>query len=268
MELTGVVIAKGAPNRTKDGRTVMCSIVLSPEIGLVRLYPLRVGASVGVWSEIRCKVEKSSKDNRCESFRVIDSERIRKIESPRAKSDILESCLLRSGDMDPIDYQNSKKASICVVKVASRIGGSLEPREDDEAEIAQDFEDVWVRPQSGFPYKPYVSWTSFQGKKHRSHILAQEVYVAMLKNAAYPMRVFENMRIGDPDYQHWMVLGNMRDRRNVWVMVHLHRQKKMLSPTTTNFMIQDGLKGNWPYSQQEEINAKYVGPQQLLNFTT
>ncbi len=269
MEITGIVLAKGAPNRTRDGSTVMCSIVLSSEIGLVRLYPLAVSsnADIRIWSRIRCDATKTNKDNRVESFRVHDSEVVGQIESSTTKSDILNSCHLRSGTEDPIDYQNSKRASICVIKVDGNLGASLECRTIEESVTGSD-DDAWVIPQCNFPYKPYVVWKSMQGKTHRTHLLAQEVYVGMQKNASTPFRIFENMNIGDPDYQHWMVLGNMKDKRNIWVMAHLHRLKKTSSVTTTSFLTIDGENASWPYSQQEVLNAKIVNPQMEFNFTT
>lgn len=71
IHISGVVLAKGAPNRTQDGRTTMCSIVLSDELGLIRLYPLSVigNQEVKVWTRIRCEVIRSQKDNRAEAFR-------------------------------------------------------------------------------------------------------------------------------------------------------------------------------------------------------
>jgi len=271
MEINGIVLAKGAPNRTQDGRTTMCSIILCDELGLIRLYPLSVikNQDVKVWTRIRCSVSRSQKDNRTEAFRldVNDIDVLDKIESPDSKARILDSCILKSGDKDPIDYQNDRRASICVVKANGRIGCHIEAKEDTERRASED-EDSWVMTQSEFPYKPYVSWKSAQGKQHKTHIVAQEVYLGMQKNASSPWRVFDNMHAQDPDYQHWMVLGNTKDRRNVWVMPHLHRLKKTSSVTTTNFLMNDGESGSWPYSQQEEINAKYASPQMQFNFTT
>ena len=271
IQISGIVLAKGAPNRTQDGRTTMCSIVLSDELGLIRLYPLSVteNQDVKVWTRIRCTVMRSQKDNRTEAFRLVGNEIevLDRIESSSSKSSILDSCHLKSGDKDPIDYQNDRKASICVVKAHGRIGISMKSRDETERRNSED-EDYWVMTQSEFPYKPYVSWTSYQGKTHETHLVAQEVYLGMQKNAANPSRVFDNMHALDPDYQHWMVLGNTKDRRNVWVMPHLHRLKKTSFVTTTSFLTNDGESGSWPYSQQEEINAKYVSPQMQFNFTT
>ena len=270
IEINGTVVAKGAPNRCKDGSTKMCSIVVSDQLGLIRLYPLAVSADkdIRIWSRIRGQVRKSNTDQRTESFRVVDVEPIGSIDDPRAKADLMNSCVLRSGYVDPIEYQNERRLSICIVKSESALGAELEARTEVEPELCADIEDAWVMSQADFPYKPYIKWRSVQGASHRTHICSQEVYMGMKHNASSPFRVFENLHVGDADYEHWLILGNMRDRRNVWVIAHMHRQKKIASATNTSSLTFDGDEKNWPYSQQEEINARTVEPQRTFSFTT
>lgn len=263
-----IILAKGAPNITSDGSLTMCAIALSVELGLVRLYPLRFqpGSPVRVWSKVRVEAIRSNTDNRHESWKIKSTELIGFIDDSTVKADMLDQCVLKSGTEDPIAYQNKKRSSIAIVKTELPVGCGLRPRRDRDTE--QDKEDRWCMSQSEYPYKPYLFWTSDQGGEHETHIVAQEVYVGMGKNASCQMRVFENMQIGDPDYQHWMVLGNMKDRRNVWVCASLHRLKKTCLNTTLNFWTNSGAGDAWPYLTQEEVNAKDVGPQMLLPFTT
>lgn len=270
IQINGTVVAKGAPNRCKDGSTKMCSIVVSDELGLIRLYPLTVSGNkdIRIWSRIRGEVRKSNTDQRTESFRVVDVEPIGSIDEPRAKSELMNSCVLRSGYVDPIEYQNQRRLSICVVKSEFALGAELEARTEVDSEPVIDSEDAWVMSQADFPFKPYIKWRSVQGTSHRTHICSQEVYMGMKHNASSPFRIFENLHVGDADYEHWLILGNMRDRRNVWVIAHMHRQKKIASATNISSLIFDGDEKNWPYSQQEEINARTVEPQKTFSFTT
>lgn len=270
MRITGTVIAKGAPNRFSDGRTGMCAIVVSDELGLIRLYPLSItgGSEIRIWSRIACDIAKSTKDPRAESFRVVSSTMIDHIEDPNKKADLMNACVLRSGLEDPIKYQNANRKSIAVVKASGNVGASLEAKEAELIDHNIDQEDAWVMCQSEYPFKPFLLWKSIQGSDHRSHICSQEVYEGMRHNSATPFRVFENLHIGDPDYEHWLVMGNMKDRMNVWVCAHLHRQKKTRSTTATSLLTFDGPEENWPYSQQEAINARTVEPQKTFSFTT
>ena len=264
-----IVLPKGAPVKTSDGAVVMCAIAVSELHGLVRLYPLTVDGnkSVSVWSKVVINARKSQRDNRRESWRVVGCEHVKQVECRNEKEDILNSCILRSGTVDPIAYQNERKSSICVVKSSGCMGFALVPRAESELS-AFDYEETWIMTQDNYPLKPYLVWNSFQGSEHKTHLVAQEVYVGMSKNASCPARIFENMRLGDPDYEHWIILGNMKDRRNVWVAPHVHRLKKTAFRTRLNLPTQDGLSEGWPYLQQEECNAKDVGPQMTFAFIT
>ncbi len=266
LEINATIIAKGAPNRCSDGSTTMCAIGVSEELGLIRLYPLSVSDDrlLKVWSKVRVR---SQKDNRNESWKVMESHFEGLIESRNEKIDLLDACILRSGTVDPIDYQNKHRRSICVVKVEGRLGGSIEARPDYEHHLQSSVNDSWVLPQNAFPFKPYLHWTSAQGAQHKTHLVGQEVYYALHRNANSPFRIFENMSIGNPDFVHWIVLGNMKDRRNVWVAAHLHRLKATMQPTLP-FTVDDRKSDAWPYLSQEKCNSQKSGRQMQFNFCT
>jgi hypothetical protein len=249
----------------------MCAIAVSASLGLIRLYPLSVtsDSQIAIWSIVRLSLSISNTDNRSESYRVGDYEVIGQLKNPAEKHELLESCILDSGDHDPIDYQNARRKSIAIVKGSGPVGASLTPRESSGDNLPTDGDDGFVMTQSDFPFKPYVEWTSKQGKPHTTHLVGQEVYMGMMHNQATPFRIFENLRIGDRDYDHWLVLGNMKDRRNVWVAAHLHRQKKIAQrPMFTSSWITDGVAKGWPYETQEATDARFVEKCPLLNFIT
>jgi len=271
MQTKAVILAKGAPNRCRDGSTTMCAIALSEELGLIRIYPLSVigDRDVKIWSIAVLTLRRSNTDNREESYRVESAEVVGSVVSNDDKGQMLNQCVLQSGYQDPIDFQNENKRSIAIVKSGVNVGASLVAREDTLDIIAGSDEDGFAMTQSEYPFKPYIEWTSIQGKRHKSHLVGQEVYFGMLNNSSTPFRIFENMRIGDPDYEHWLILGNMKDRRNVWVIPHIHRQKKTCQASMfTNSAIRDGKGNGWPYLTQGERNVKDADPQQTFNFIT
>jgi hypothetical protein len=261
-----IILAKGAPVKCSNGDVTMCAIAVG-EIGLIRLYPLKVieNKEIKVWSKIAVTLKRSNKDPRHESWRIEDCQFVGVIDDPQAKADLLDSCILKSGTVDPINYQNENKSSIAIVKAEGFLGGGLIARaHEDYSQFDED--ETWIMTQDNYPFKPYLFWESIQGSEHKTHLVAQEVYVGMKNFSATPFRIFENMRIGDPDYQHWMVLGNIKDRRNVWVCPHIHRLKKTNLTTALSLPMSDGRSDGWPYLRQEEINAKDVGPQMHFNF--
>jgi hypothetical protein len=82
--------------------------------------------------------------------------------------------------------------------------------------------------------------------------------------------LWSNTRIEDIDYTKWLLLGNTKDKRNVWVVVHVHRLKKTTEQhTLASCSISDGRQSGWPYLPLEELRARRVAStgQQLL-FTT
>jgi hypothetical protein len=110
--------------------------------------------------------------------------------------------------------------------------------------------------------KPYLTWRSLQGVRHTTHLLGREVYEGLRKNPTSPWSIFDNMRISDPDFEKWLLLGNMRNKRNVFVGVHLHRLKKNAFGSTPHFLtIRDGRPDAWPYCSQENSNVKVVDNQ-------
>jgi hypothetical protein len=270
MEVTAIVLAKGAPNRCRDGSTSMCAIAVSQQIGLFRMYPLSIKRDdeISVWTELKVSLAGSNTDQRKESFKLVDYEIIGRIDDRQTKRDLLNDCILKSGEQDPIDYQNMLRRSIAIVKSDGPVGASLIPRERCDV-IAGTDEDGFATTQAEFPFKPYIEWTSIQGKSHRTHLVGQEVYMGMLRNASTPFHIFDNLHIGDQDYEHWLILGNMKDRRTVWVAAHLHRQKKIAQqPIFSSSAITDGIQSGWPYETQEATNAKSAGPQMEFSFTT
>jgi len=275
-EIEATILAKGAPNLTSDGRKVICSIAVSETHGLVRFYPLHVTEhkSIKIWTKAVFRCSRGKKDTRRESWRVDDYEITGAVESPQDKRDVLESCILHSGTVEPVAYQNEQRASIAIVKPHGLIGAELQPRHELKQFNESEDEDGFAMVQANFPYKPYVTWYPVQRDPQtkdplRMQLVGQEVYEGMRKFSSTPFRVFENLRIGDVDYEHWMILGNINNRRNTWVVAHLHRQKKvqqadMLSSLWTT----DGRREGWPYLMQEEGNARDAGPQMQFSFIT
>ena len=268
MEVSAVILGKGAPNRCSDGRVTMCAIALTETIGLIRVYPLDVTDGVRVWSRVEMDIERHPRDHREESYRATVRHISGIVSDPVEKRSILDACILGSGSIDPIDYQNKRRRSICVVKPHGVIGAAIEPRESIAEKGEEEFQG-WVTTQADMPLKPYITWNSIQGKRHGSHALGQEVYEGLRKNASQPWQVFTNMQIGNIDYDHWLVMGNMRDRMNVWVCVHVHRLKKTAERLIdSNLWIADGKPSGWPYCEQEAENVRCVRGQKLFSFTT
>lgn len=215
---------------------------------------------------VSMQVERHDKDNRAESYRLCDYTVTGEVSNTEMKRDILDACILKSGEEDVCSYQNSRRRSIALIKLKwGSTQVSLMQRAPDMAPDDEEF--PWVITQGRHWNKPYLIWLSEQGKSHTTHLVGREVYEGLRKNPDQPWNIFNNMRINSPDYEAWLLLGNMRDRRNVWVGVHLHRLKKSaLSSTQPFFTIRDGKPDAWPYCEQENSNVN-PADRQLNLFT-
>lgn len=265
----GIVLGVGAPNRTRDGSKTMCAIVLTEDLGFIRVYPIPAEEKFRVWSNIVVATERSATDNRFESYKLKYFEVHNRIEDREERRDILESCILKSGTDDPIKYCNSKRTSIALVKIPpNTLGIAMSPRSSALKVCSDDEEYSWVLSQDQHWQKPYLEWESEQGKSHTTHLVGREVYMGLQKNPERPLAIYENMGITVPDYEHWLLLGNMKDHRNVWVGVHLHRQKKQIGGSIPLFSaVRSGKPDGWPYCEQESSNVSVVDNQPQL-FTT
>ena len=77
-----VILAKGAPNRLKDGRETQCAIAVSPHLGLIRIYPLHPfeNMDVKIWSVCDIEMEKHDKDTRDETYKPSSIKSISKMD--------------------------------------------------------------------------------------------------------------------------------------------------------------------------------------------
>lgn len=264
--INGIVLGIGAPNRTHDGRAVQCGIVLADEHGLCRIFADFGGVmdKVRVWDRVSCSVHVHAGDNRPESWKLEDATVLGKVESSSKKRATLEACCLKCGDEDPIDYLNRERRSVGIVRQSvTGIGYGMEVREFDESPD-------WVMTQRETPQRPYIWWKSQAGKKHDHQLCAHEAYEWIRKNPSATSQLWSNLRIEDIDYTKWLLVGNTKDKRNVWVVVHVHRLKKTTQqPTLASCLISDGRQSGWPYLPLEDLRARRVAStgQQLL-FTT
>jgi hypothetical protein len=263
----GIILGTGAPNLTKNGTRTMCAIVLSEDLGFIRIYPIPAEYKFPVWGKVNLSLVRSDTDNRHESYRVEAFEITGKIEDKEDKRDILNSCILKSGEKDPQKYMNENRSSIALVKLSwGNVTAALEQRTPDIASNDQEYS--WCKAQCEQWQKPFLSWKSEQGVQHTTHLLGREIYEGLRHNPTSPWNIFNNLQISNPDFEHWLLMGNMKDRRNVWVGVHLHRLKKPIGGSTPLcFTIRDGKPEGWPYLKQEWANVPFADNQPWL-FTT
>jgi hypothetical protein len=257
MKTSGIIMGVGAPNESRNHGKTMCAIILTADFGFIRIYPIPATERFPVWGEIEFEAEKGS-DPRAESYKLITFRLTGKIECQNSKREILNACVIRSGLDDPADFQNDRRKSIFLVRPT---WGDMEVILTQKIpKISPDDEECgWIVTQGKHWMKPKVKWVSDQGKEHSSHLGGREIYEGLRNNPTTPWNLINNIQIMNPDYEHWMLMGNMKDKRNVWLCVHLHRLKKSVGGSTPLFS--HPIIGNdsvWPYSEQKDSNVEIV----------
>jgi hypothetical protein len=263
MKTQGIIMGVGAPNdSSKHGKT-FCAIVLTSDLGFIRIYPIRADLRFPVWGMVSLDIEKGS-DPRAESYKVNGFEIGAAITESSIKREILDRAVLKSGMNDPMAYQNENRRSIFLVKSNwSKMEASLSQKEP--AFTSADEEFGWIVTQGKHWLKPYIKWTSDQGKTHTSHLGGREIYEGLRNNPQNPWQLMNNIQIMNPDYEHWLLMGNQKDRMNVWLCVHLHRLKKSISGSTPLFS--HPVIGNdsaWPYNKQADSNVEIADGHPML----
>ena len=258
MKTEGIIMGVGAPNESKNNGKSMCAIILTRDHGFIRIYPLPAEERFPVWGTVRIEAKKGS-DVRDSTWKIVSWEVTGKIESPQQKAEILDACQLKSGMADPCDFMNQQRKSIFLVRLQ---WGSIEATLSQKipSYVSSDDEECgWIVTQAKHWLKPYITWTSLQGKSHTSHLGGREIYEGIRHNPTEPWNLMNNLQIMNPDYEKWMLMGNTQKHKNVWLCVHLHRLKKQMcgsTPLFSNPII--GESEGWPYSKQEAANVPIV----------
>jgi hypothetical protein len=248
LALSCLIIGIGSPNRAHDGRVVQCAIAVSEELGLIRFFADYRGimSKASVWDRCLVRLQKTSKDSREESFKLLEIDVVGNLNCSFEKRSILNSLVLQPANCDPVDYQNDRLMSIAVVKPAQQdFEFAIENKPTEEPED-------WFVTAKDLPHRARMTWRAVDGKQHQSHICAHEVMEGLRKNIASPWQVFNNMQVSNTDYEKWLVLGTMVKHRSSWLIVHVHRLKKTNQQAIgSNLWTSDGRKDGWPYFNKE-----------------
>jgi hypothetical protein len=258
MKIEGIVMGVGAPNDTKKAGKTMCAIILTHELGFIRIYPIPAIERFPVWSTVSLEIENGN-DPRANSYRLLNWTFCSKIEDANQKREILNECVIKSGTTDPMDYQNINRQSIFLTKMEwGNLEGTISQKVPHHIS-ENDEEWGWIVTQGKHWHKPYIRWSSQQGKTHLSHLGGREVYEGLRNNPSNPWNLMNNLQINNPDYEIWGLMGNQKDHQNVWLCVHLHRLKKSMSgsiPLFSHPII--GKTAAWPYEKQQTTNVLIV----------
>lgn len=250
-----VVLGQGAPNtiRRIGGQQGRCLCTWSSQTGYCRIYPVPYGY-VHDWQIADFEVRLPTNDGRKNSYAVFAyekewknlSRRIRVHEEKNRRGRVVKKELNREEQIalarrlaqDTVSTIRDHKESFGVITPATMVLSLEQNREKSEAQARlADFDlselDNLVMNQQDFAWIPVLEY-SCKGPcacnhPHRQKIVEWGAYQHMKKNPdhfGHCHKLSEIYHIGDPAYEHHVLIGNLRQHPNSYLVIKIIRFKK------------------------------------------
>lgn len=229
-----VILGRGAPDELKDGRVAVCVAGWSRTLGFVRVYPTRLSSPLKQWSVVSVQVEKNPSDSRSESWKIVGSasewerldRNIRVIGTLDREGRTALIPTLVSGCVSDL---NDAHTSLGIVR-PSAIRGYLSPREDVVHSVQTTLLGGSLpRTKVNYAMRPRVVYRCSACQSQQEHdqqIIEIGCYEWFRKNPGKEQQVFENLRLGDPNYEKFLLVGNQANHRTSYIVIGVIRWKK------------------------------------------
>ena len=245
-----IVFGHGAPNRIKkiNGQQGRCVCLWSEEKGFVRIYPVPYGY-VHDWDIIDVEVRMPTNDRRENSYVVYNYEnewnnlskrifvhkeknrngKIVKKTIPRAQK--IE--LARKLSKDVFSTIRDSKKSFGLIKPSALKLVLKSNREKSEGQTLLNCDEYLIMDQKDFAWMPYLEYSCDENctskHPHRQKIVEWGAYQFMRKNPnlrEYCEKLSDNYYINDPNWEHYILIGNIRSYPTTYVVIKILRFKK------------------------------------------
>lgn len=237
-----VILGTAVPEQIKDGRKTVCVAAWQKDMGLIRLYPCRADATWKArWSVVDAHVERNPKDTRRESFKIVGSH--------EDWEGFSETSVIHRGSISPkkgreiIDQLqvpcvaniNTQRDSLCIVKPVDLRWRMAEnpsygkPRNELLIEYQGE---SWLSTKSDFPFQPRLKFRCGP-ECHTYHDMTVVEWGAFEwirknSNPSEAIKLFDNWRLGDPNYEISLLLGNQCCHRNSFIVISVFFSKKLV----------------------------------------
>jgi len=244
-----VVLGQGAPNQIKkigkqQGR---CLCLWSEKTGFVRVYPVPFGY-VKDWEIINVQVRKPNNDGRENSFVVYNYENewhnlFRRIYAQKRINRLGNKVNKEIPRKERIKFlENLPKTTFSEIRDNRKSFGLIKPakldlflkknREKSQAQMTLFDLDYCIMNQNDFAYIPYLRYECDGECKskhpHEQKIVEWGAYQFMRKNPnskEHCVKLKENYHIGEKDYVHYVLIGNIKKYPTTYIVVKLIRFK-------------------------------------------
>ena len=192
----------------------MCSAGWSDYLeDFIRVYPLHIENGWQQWCKYSIRVYKTSRDKRFESFHIEPEFAPVRVTTQKTVSTKMRYAVLNR----VLQYSDD---SITSIIATGRSLGIVIPKRIVCAELAErDVDDDFG--ERSVPFKPYIKFEDASGKSPRIQLREIGAYEWCRKHPGVRNadKLWDNLRLGDPDYRHAFLVGNMTPRRQHWLII-------------------------------------------------
>jgi hypothetical protein len=222
-------LGRTVPEESKKYGRKVCMAGYSDEMrSLVRVYPLPVQNPIHARRLCVLELERSNHDNRGESWRLMRERDDAGIVSVSESAlDTARVVAWMEGHLSPsIAQLNKQRLSLGVIKPAGlrgyfrdrSIGDAVDP---DQRTLFDDLDDSFGG--GVIQRAPYLRFADEAGS-HDLQLREWGCYEWLRKEPDRASQLWRNLRIAEPGRDVYLVVGNMCNRRNVWLVISVFSQ--------------------------------------------
>lgn len=236
-----LILGQAAPVEIKGGRKSICTAGWSPHEGMIRLYPVPTTTKARMWSQIEVPVMRNTQDIRYESWKIEGSnsewdelnQKIvtkGKIDKKQEKLKTLET-ILQNHSYGCVNELNDQKGSLGIIK-PEILEMTFEDRKkiEDTVQLTLDSE-VKFLTAGNFEKVPVIKYRcpkcTAKNGFHKQQLLAWEAYEWMRNNKSNIEQLWENLRLKDPEYEKYFLVGNQAYHLRSFMIISVIRFKKI-----------------------------------------
>lgn len=232
-----VVLGNSCPDIISDQRITVCTVGFSRSNGLIRIYPVPPHSHMKRWNVVEVPLERNAQDTRLESWKIQGSkgdwDRIAykislKGKLARDEQDILLDELHRRFGQGCVEDLNDKKMSLGMIK-PKILSHGFEQREDYEPTVQTHLgRSSPFLTIKNYPYRPVIEYRCPECRTqspHKQQVVEWGAFEWMRQHPNEIEKVWENLRLEEPNYQRSFLVGNMALHRNSFMVVSIFRSK-------------------------------------------
>lgn len=233
-----VVLGNAAPDEISDSRRTVCTAGYSPKHGLVRIYPVPPQAKMHRWNVVSMPLERNPQDTRAESWKVQGSkaewsrlgEKIQVIgKLTRPKQIDLLSRMYKEFGVNCVQDLNDRRCSLGIVK-PNIIKSWMADRKNYNPSVQSTLDsDALFLTIHNYQKQPRIQYTCSSCRStnpHDQQLLEWGIYEWMRKNPANQEQGLANMRIANPNFDKYFLVGNAAQHRNSFMVISVFRFKR------------------------------------------